>query len=251
MILCCSLDSFTLLLVLTLYYFSTRLILTSDRHDENAQNNGDCRQPYETACIDANPADNTDVCYVDMNRSRKSSHVKNGMAVFHDRFDQANSQTEGPTHCHGMAWRKSKDSPSYRYSGNNLFYISLYDHLHQRGYVRNVPGAPMCSAVDKAAVISRADCTEMQVSETFSFLYDSVSKTFDATISNVAIQFNVCTGVNKNNDLEDYYARLSNDGDVKANAQAAFERTIVGKNQCPAAILSFMQQHGWQRFSAD
>jgi len=218
-----------------------------DRHDENAANNGNCRKPYAISCIDKDPSDNTDVCYVDLSRSSKSNHVKGGKAIYHDNFEQADAQTEGKAHCHGFAWKKDKDSPSFVYRGNNLFYVSFYDHLLQRGYVRNVPGAPMCSCAERAAVVSRSDCTEMAVDETFTFSYDNVTKSLTASITNVDIAYNACTGLSKNNDLLSFYDRLVQNGDIQGNQQAIFKKTVVGDNQCPSNILSFMESEGWQR----
>lgn len=125
----------------------------------------------------------------------------------------------------------------------------MYDHLYQRGYVRNVPGAPMCSCIEKAPIVSRADCTELEVAETYTFVYDAQEKSLTASISNVDITFNACTGIRKNgnNDLEDYYRRLIQSGDVPSNKQTAFFETVVGKNQCPSAIINFMADDGWVR----
>lgn len=104
----------------------------SDR--QAGDNNGNCNTPYDTNCVDADPGDNTDLCAVDMARSgTDSNHVNDGIALF-------SGNTEGPTHCHGMAWGLDDMEASARYKGNNLFYISMYDHMYQRGYVRNVPG---------------------------------------------------------------------------------------------------------------
>ena len=36
----------------------------------------------------------------------------------------------------------------FRYRANNLFYVSMSDHLHDRGYVRSVQGSPMCGCVE-------------------------------------------------------------------------------------------------------
>jgi hypothetical protein len=36
--------------------------------------------------------------------------------------------------------------PSARFKGNNLFYISIYDHMYQRVYVHNIP---MCACVEQ------------------------------------------------------------------------------------------------------
>ena len=104
----------------------------SDRQAND--NNGNCATPYDTRCVDADPGDNTDLCAVDMARSgTDSAHVNDGIALF-------DSNTEGPVHCHGMAWGLDETEADARYKGNNLFYISMYDHMYQRGYVRNVPG---------------------------------------------------------------------------------------------------------------
>jgi len=42
----------------------------------------------------------------------------------------------------------------YRYRANNLFYVSMSDHLHDRGYVRSVQGAPMCGCVEHVRITS-------------------------------------------------------------------------------------------------
>jgi hypothetical protein len=57
--------------------------------------------------------------------------------------------------------------PSATYKGNNIFYVSMYDHMYKRGYVRNVPGAPMCGCAEQMPVVSRADCTQMDVVQQF------------------------------------------------------------------------------------
>ena len=47
------------------------------------------------------------------------------------------------------------------YRGNNLFYVSLYDHMYVRGYVKNIPSAPMCACAEQMPTVSRADCTQI------------------------------------------------------------------------------------------
>lgn len=127
-------------------------------------NNGGCATPYDDNCIDEDPADNTDICYVDMERDTGSSHVPGGFAVFE-------GGSEGDTHCHGFAWDEAEEDAIARYRGNNLFYVSMYDHLYSRGYVRAVPGSPMCGCVEQMAVVSRSDCTQLDVQESFVFKY--------------------------------------------------------------------------------
>jgi hypothetical protein len=115
--------------------------------DRQADNDGNCAKNYPLArgsglwtpdnCIDKDPADNTDICYVDMARSPKSNHVEAGGAIYSDT--EAGTY-EGDAHCHGFAWADEPVSTSNRFKGNNLFYVSMYDHLRVRGYVQEVPG---------------------------------------------------------------------------------------------------------------
>jgi hypothetical protein len=69
---------------------------TQDRQANDG--NGNCEKPYDVNCLDADPADNTDLCYVDMlSRAPTSCRVQKGYAVFPDGEDAG----EGATHCHG------------------------------------------------------------------------------------------------------------------------------------------------------
>lgn len=75
-----------------------------DRHGENNRNDGNCRSDD---CFDKDPADNTDICYVDMAKSTRHNHVAGGKAIFHDvtvgydpdvvdsEEEEANDETEG------------------------------------------------------------------------------------------------------------------------------------------------------------
>ena len=112
-----------------------------DRQDDD---DGNCEVGD---CEDKDPADNTEICAVDLHKAQKNNHVKGGFALF--RGDAA-----GDAHCHGFSWSNNTIDESYQYRGNNLFYVSMYDHLNVRGYVREVPGAPMCSCIEKV----RPDC---------------------------------------------------------------------------------------------
>ena len=128
-------------------------------------NNGNCKTPYDERCVDANPADNTDICYVDLARAPTSSRTTEGFAIFED-------EAEDDSHCHGFAWAMDPTDQSSRFKGNNLFYVSFYDHFTERGYVRNVPGAPMCGCVEQVSNISTI---LMQCNDVFLLLMTSVS----------------------------------------------------------------------------
>jgi len=110
-------------------------------------NNGNCNTPYDTNCIDKDPADNTDLCGVHLDRGNYSNNLDtaDGFTV----FENDNNDGEGAIHCHGLAYSNDASDAETRYMGNNLFFVSMFDHLYQRGYAREVPGAPMCGCVEQ------------------------------------------------------------------------------------------------------
>ena len=60
---------------------------------------------------------------------------------------------EGPVHCHGFAWSTEETEITARYKANALYFVSMYDHMHNRGYVENIPGSSMCGCVEHVSVI--------------------------------------------------------------------------------------------------
>ena len=150
-------------------------------------------------------------------------------------------------HCHGFAWANDPTDKSAVFKANNLFFVSLYDHLTQRGYVKNVPGAPMCGCIEKAPIVSRSDCTQIDGAVTAAFSYDGV--TLSAEIETVDIEFNSCQGVDRegnedNNDLESYYRQLVIDGKASQEELGELTTFLAGdsRNACPAAIASFVSE---------
>jgi hypothetical protein len=104
--------------------------------------NGNCASnTYDENCVDKDPADNTNLCYVDTSRGNQSTGIEGDDMIV---FPGDNGQGEGDIHCHGLAWGNDPTDHTARYKANNLFYVSAYDHLYVRGYVKNIPGAPMC-----------------------------------------------------------------------------------------------------------
>ena len=119
--------------------------------------------------------------------------------------------------------------------------------MTQRGYVKNVPGAPMCGCVEKAPVVSRADCTQIDGTVTAAFAYDGT--TLSAEIGDVAIEFNSCQGVDRegnadNNDLESYYRQLVIDDKASGEELTELSNYLAGdsRNACPAKIASFVAE---------
>ena len=67
----------------------------------------------------------------------------------------------------GFAWAEDANDPSSVYRGNSLFYVSLYDHMYTRGYVKNIPSAPMCACAEQMPTVSRSDCTQIDFESEF------------------------------------------------------------------------------------
>uniref|UniRef100_A0A7S1ZGD6 Uncharacterized protein n=1 Tax=Trieres chinensis TaxID=1514140 RepID=A0A7S1ZGD6_TRICV len=217
-------------------------------------NNGNCNTPYDSQCIDKDPGDNANFCYTDHSRSTPASHVSGGFSLFSDVTNDSRENIEGPIHCHGFAWADDVTDVSNVYRGNNLFFVSMYDHMHQRGYVRNAPGSAMCGCAENMAVVTRADCTEISAAETFKFDYDSASATVSGVLTQVRdLNFNSCQGANnRNNDLEAYMQRLVNEGRVPQEKLDSLRETLVGatRGNCNRAVESFMATKGYVKSAA-
>merc|ERR1712183_872585 len=196
----------------------------SDRQAND--NNGNCKTPYDTKCLDADPADNTQLCGVSMKRSISDAvHINDGFAVWEN-------DEEGPIHCHGLAWGKDENEPDFRYRANNLFYVSMSDHLHDRGYTRSVQGSPMCACVENMPLVTRSDCTEIEAKEFFKFKFPAeYSGEIKATLEYVDLNFNACRA-RQNNNLERYVERLRDEGRLSKAIYHKFRNTVVGDNQC-------------------
>lgn len=127
-----------------------------------------------------------------------------------------------------------------RYRGNNLFYISMYDHMYKRGYVRNVPGAPMCGCVENMPVVERADCTEINALEIWKFAWDD-NNGFSASLDRAEIDFNAC----RNNNLSTHYSDLRQDNHATLEEEWLLERTLVGSNRCNEGTNAMMFDKGY------
>jgi len=92
------------------------------------------------------------------------------------KFEQTGKRTRFASH--GLSWSALqsdfKDTLDANHvvndnaKWNNLFFVSLYDHLYQRGYVNSITEAKdfmgeqsMCGCVEEMkATVARSDCTE-------------------------------------------------------------------------------------------
>eukprot|EP00353_Schmidingerella_taraikaensis_P006086 CAMPEP_0185568722 /NCGR_PEP_ID=MMETSP0434-20130131/1594_1 /TAXON_ID=626734 ORGANISM="Favella taraikaensis, Strain Fe Narragansett Bay" /NCGR_SAMPLE_ID=MMETSP0434 /ASSEMBLY_ACC=CAM_ASM_000379 /LENGTH=375 /DNA_ID=CAMNT_0028183317 /DNA_START=61 /DNA_END=1188 /DNA_ORIENTATION=+ len=141
------------------------------RDRQPRDNNGDCATPLHENCVNKGPGDNTDLCIVA-------------------------DDDEGNIHAHGLVYHP--DTEEAEYAGNMLFFVSMFDHMYQRGYVENVDYGgdhvyPMCDCIENLPKVSRSDCTEISINrDNFDLRYRPSS---GLTVNrNLRLQFDTCDG---------------------------------------------------------
>jgi hypothetical protein len=206
-------------------------------------NNGNCATPYDENCVDKDPADNTNLCFADLKKGNLSSGFDSERGFM--AFPEDNALGEGAIHCHGFAWANDEYDPISRYKANNLFYVSMYDHMHQRGYVKNIPGMPMCGCMDQMPMVTRSDCTQVDLTEEWEVVYVDVSLV--AKLTKVEIAFNACRGRNnRNNDLWAYAARLYDEGRMTNKQFGTVGRVLTDDQNCHHQVEFAKQQKGYR-----
>jgi len=155
---------------------------TSDSSDAGE---GDCND--SAGCQDAEPLDNTDVCYVDIKDSFLASHTEDGYVVYP-------GDSEGNVNCMGFTWTDNENDPANLYKGNLLFEVAMRHGLKENGYTRSVPHAPMCACVEQMPVVSRADCKDVENVDNWSFAPDGDSGLLNLWHASANLTFNDCGG---------------------------------------------------------
>lgn len=142
-------------------------------------------------------------------------------------------EEEGPIHCHGVAWATDDNDPSSRMRFNNLFFVSLYDHMYQRGYVGdvftpgNTAGVPMCGCIEEMPVVSRSDCTQINAEMTVVLDLNKDGHLTAGVASDLEVNFNACQG-ETNNDLASYVDKLVGKGKMSKGTQLKISEVLVG-----------------------
>jgi len=198
---------------------------------------------YDVNCVSEDPGDNTDLCYVDVERGSASTGLSFDDIIV---YNGDNNNGEGSIHCHGLAWSNDVLDHTARYKANNLFYISMYDHMYKRGYVENIPGAPMCGCVEQMPTVTRSDCSQVNLVESVYISFNSRTKTFSGKLTQVGVTFGECKGVhNRNNDLWAYMARLFYQGDLSP-AQFGEAGRIITNGGCDEATQHGISEKGYR-----
>jgi hypothetical protein len=108
--------------------------------------------------------------------------------------------------------------------------------MYVRGYVKNIPGAPMCGCVEQMPTVSRSDCTQVDLTETIEIKFH-LDGTFTTKMTQVHVDFNACRGINnRNNDLWAYMGRLYYEKKVTADQWGTLGR-IITDNGCDEATM--------------
>jgi len=172
-----------------------------------ADNNGGCSLGN---CINQSPGDNTDLCWVEDDFSGDVFPFPNA--------DNPNNR-ERDLHCHGLSWSALESDFSDTLDGNsvvndagkwnNLYFVSLYDHLYKRGYVDSITDAkdfiigdegegeePMCGCVEDMPAVARADCTEAIGLANYTMSQDSTTGLLklEYVDESFEIEFRACQG---------------------------------------------------------
>jgi hypothetical protein len=156
---------------------------------------------------------NADICALDMTGAAKSNHIK---AMSMTYFD---TNAPDQAYCSGFAYENDSFGDAVKY--NTLFHMAMKTNLHDNGFVKNIPGAPLCGCVEQMPIVDKADCVE--------------------AIEGYTIDSNGNVGLNINwkdcdTDLASYYDTL----DRTETEKMFVNSKIVGSGQCAAAASSFM-----------
>lgn len=109
----------------------------------------------------------------------------------------------------------------------------------------------MCGCVEQMPIVSRSDCTQTDVTESFKFVRNADEAGFTGEVTAIDVEFNSCQGLTKNNNLENYYERLVSDGLVSTDQLSVLRETIVGDNNCDDAISDWFSYKGYAAGFAD
>jgi len=200
--------------------------------------NGNCNSGD---CANQDPGDNTDLCWTESNG---------------EIYPYPGDETEKDLHCHGLAWGMDLDVNA-KSKWNNLFFVSMYDHLYTRGYAESITNDPkimgeqaMCGCVEDMNPIARADCTEaIGRTNTTANVGDDERLSIEYVTDSFEIEFRACQGYEyvedfgpeeyeenpdaadletSTNDLSAFMYRLYLEGKIDLEHTMSFNETIIG-----------------------
>ena len=188
----------------------------------NFHNDGEeCRMGVIQCCYTGNRikdfVGNADMCAHDMTLSAKSNHIS---AKSYTIFDTDSTNEEKESYCTGFAWEEDSFADAVKY--NTLFHMAMKENLFDNGYVRNIPGAPLCGCAEQMPIIDNAGCVKAKEGYKIDTNTGKVS---------VDISWEDC------NDLTDYYSSLTGRGDTE---KFFLKAKVVESGKCGDAADNFM-----------
>jgi len=170
----------------------------------------------------------TDVCHHDLRDSPESSHIKGGWSAF--------PGDETSTHCAGFTWEDGGEE----LLGNMMYDVSLRNSA-VKGYLKGVPGAPMCGCVEHMPVVEEAACrTASKTTEvTYRFDYAPATEEYEGFLgasNSVGVAYSDCAA----GDLKAQF--VANQGGDEAKA-ALIDEHLVGAGGCEEEVKGYLNDH--------
>ena len=98
--------------------------------------------------------------------------------------------------------------------------------------------APMCGCVEKMPLVTQADCTEIEALEIWKLSKGYGDSSLRVSLDRAELSFNACDskGNGQDNDLEDFYKRLKNEGRATEDDFDKLKQTLVRNVGCDQAV---------------
>ena len=183
----------------------------------------ECRSGAMACCYTGNRLPNMDfmgnseMCALDMTPSKQSNHINRSAFTYYD------SASANEAYCTGFAYEEGSFGEAVKY--NTLFHMAMMTNLYNDGYVRNIPGAPLCGCVEQMPIVSNATCTKAVEGYTIDTTTGVIS---------VNISWEDC-----GSDLATYYDTFTSKDPIEKEYMRS--RVVgTGAGQCEAAAKSFM-----------
>jgi len=167
--------------------------------------------------------DNAEMCALDLTEAKKSNHIKARS------FTVYGTQAADDTYCSGFAYEEDSFSEKVKY--NTFFHMAMTTNLYENGFVKNIPGAPLCGCVEQMPIVDNAACVKVN---------EGYSMDEEGTVS-IDISWEDC-----GTDLASYYQTLSKRSELEKYFVSS---KIVGTGNCEAASASFLGDQGMVPFT--
>lgn len=177
---------------------------------------------------------NANVCNIDLDGAKRSNHVNRGYGTY---------DTTTPTYCVGFTWKNSSLDDMNRFKGNALFDVA-YNTVYQKGYVENIPGAPMCGCLEQMPAVTKADCRQVQVnSESYIVSVPSENElVIYPDLAHTDISYSDCASGLQT-------TVLNNLPKTATEMRARVSAKLVGNGGCTSANSKYLNEKFWVKSS--